>query len=790
MKINVALAGNPNSGKTTLFNALTGSSARVGNWPGVTVDKREGTYKKNGQVFNIVDLPGIYSLSPYTSEEVIAREFLLNDNPDVIVNVVDATNLERNLYLTTQFLETDIPLVIALNMSDLILKRGEAINVCALEEKLGVPVVLVSALKASNLDELMEEVKNAAKTRRIGRTVIENEEFLKLVNKLKEELITKNITHPLFRAIKLAENDEIEVRDHKEYVHIVKEFKKTFNDELFENDFEALIADARYRYISCNLQDVIVKKDEAELACIKSQRRRGSGDPNKTEKIDRVLTHRFFAFPIFFLIMFFIFHFTFSSDLFFMGKMGLKVTNKGLINFFTGIGYMEGFEGDVLKGVPTLGVFLQNWMNFLTGSIINLFESFMPFGTWYTSLLVDGILTGLAAVLSFIPQILLLFLFLAVLEDSGYMARIAFIFDRAFRKLGLSGRALIPMLTGFGCSVPAIMATRTLVEEKEKKRTIRLITCFSCGAKAPIWALLARIGSLSGFAGDFFVFSIYIGGILVAIIAALFMNVFSKNHSVSPFVLELPNYHLPKARNVMMLLWEKLKHYLIKAGTIILASTVVIWFLSNFGWDFYYNNAFNTALVGKSFKLGGNIYPYFIETVNESGATNYVYNHQWSILGTIGQGFRYLFYPLGALDGGWTNGVESWKYSVSIITGLVAKEDVVSTMAQLGLNEKTITLSVAGAYSFATFNLFTIPCIAAISAARAEQTRKDFYITLLWWFGFSYVTTLVVYYLFEAFMFTWWLRLIAILVLISLIIGSLIYVSKRQKKTEKRGKYA
>ena len=284
MKINVALAGNPNSGKTTLFNALTGSSARVGNWPGVTVDKREGTYKKNGQVFNIVDLPGIYSLSPYTSEEVIAREFLLNDNPDVIVNVVDATNLERNLYLTTQFLETDIPLVIALNMSDLILKRGEAINVCALEEKLGVPVVLVSALKASNLDELMEEVKNAAKTRRIGRTVIENEEFLKLVNKLKEELITKNITHPLFRAIKLAENDEIEVRDHKEYVHIVKEFKKTFNDELFENDFEALIADARYRYISCNLQDVIVKKDEVRISLYQKSKKTRKWRPKQDRK--------------------------------------------------------------------------------------------------------------------------------------------------------------------------------------------------------------------------------------------------------------------------------------------------------------------------------------------------------------------------------------------------------------------------------------------------------------------------------------------------------------------------
>ena len=746
-----ALLGNPNSGKTTLFNSLTGATAHVGNWPGVTVDKKEGVYKKLDEPINIIDLPGIYSLSPYTPEEVISRNYILEEKPDCVINIVDATNLERNLYLTTQALEIDVPIVVALNMSDVVRKQGDMIDAKSLSEKLGVPVVEISALKGENLDELMSTVYKASTHERKGQTIIEEKNLLHLINDVVIAFKGKGVEHPLFHAIKLVELDEIEANMHPDLVPMVEEFKKTFSDDTFGNDFEAIVADARYKYIAKHYAGAYKSSSSNE----------GEKKLTKSDKIDKVLTHRIWALPLFVVIMFLIFHFTFSEDLFFMGAMGLRITHPGWINFFTGMGY----EGEALEGIPSLGVFLQSWMGWLTGSVIDLFGSFMPEGQWYTSLVCDGILTGLDAVLSFIPQILMLFFFIALLEDSGYMSRVAFILDRAFRKFGLSGKAFIPMLTGFGCSVPAIMATRTLENEKEKNRTIRLMTCFSCGAKAPIWTLFAAIGTWIGIAGDMFVFTIYIGGIAAAIIYALFMKFFSKDQYVSPFIMELPAYHMPQARNVLAHLWEKLKHYVIKAATIIATATIVIWFLKSFGWE---SGRF-TFLLFKEEVLD--------ELGNATGEMEWVLHIDNSILSYIGRGLSYVYYPLG-----WAMGNDGWKYTVSTFTGLIAKEDVVATMAELGLNEETIALNAAGAYSFAVYNLFTIPCFAAIAAAHGEQSRKEFWLTMLWWFLMSYGASLLIYWVIASYIFQVWLGIIITLLLVGLVVLIGFIVTNRNKK--------
>ena len=820
-----ALAGNPNSGKTTLFNSLTGATAHVGNWPGVTVDKREGSYRKLGEPIYIVDLPGIYSLSPYTPEEVISRNYILEEKPDCVINIVDATNLERNLYLTTQLLEIDVPVVVALNMSDVVRKNGDKIDAQSLSEKLGVPVVEISALKQENLDVLMQEAVKAANKERKGSTIIGDKDLLHLINDVQIALELKGIENPLFHAVKLVELDELETAMHPDLVETVNKFKATFKNETFGSDFEALIADERYDYIAKNYATTLTKAP-------KQKGEKGEEKLTKSDKIDKVMTHRIWALPLFAVIMFFIFHVTFSEDILFLNRIfGVEVSGKLPINALTGMGYedmvaenvdlgieylsyeddyvatiadpeasdkdkeeaqeglevvaeikaqaaidgidlsddeaVEEWKGDlveryddeqfsfveapVLEGVPSIGVWLQSWFGYGTGSLIGLAESGFEAGgvrdTWYAGLICDGVLTGLDAVLSFVPQIMILFLFIAILEDSGYMARVAFILDRAFRKFGLSGKAFIPMLTGFGCSVPAIMATRTLEDEREKNRTIRLMTCFSCGAKAPIWALLAAVGAMAGFAGDIFVFSIYLGGIACAVIFALFMKLFSKDQYVSPFIMELPQYHLPQARNVFAHLWEKLKHYVIKAGTIIAACTIVIWFLSNFGWAFWQG----------------------IVPIEDS------------ILASLGRVLRFFFYPLGCLEGGWTHGEDGWKYVVSTLTGLIAKEDVVATMAELGLTEATINLSIAGVYSFAVYNLFTLPCFAAIGAAHGEQKGKEFWLTLLWWFAMSYGVALVVYWLGTLFSVAWWGGLLVLLALGGVITYAGIVVSKRHK---------
>ena len=753
-----ALIGNPNSGKTTLFNSLTGATAHVGNWPGVTVEKKEGTYKKLAEAVNIVDLPGIYSLSPYTPEEVVSRDYILNEKPDCVINIVDATNLERNLYLTTQVLEIDVPVVVALNMSDVIRKNGDKLDAKALSEKLGVPVVEISALKGENLDILMQNAYDFSSKERKGQTVIEDKDLSHLIKDVEIAFKGKGVDNPLFHAIKLVELDEIETEMHPDLVGMVEEFKKTFKNDTFGDDFEAVVADARYNYISKHYAGAYQASENVE--------KENSGTKlSKSDKIDKVLTHRIWALPIFIIIMFFIFHFTFSEDLFFMGAMGLEIAptngfNQFLIRTFTADLATPTSELEAIGGIPSLGVWLQSWMGCLTGSIMDGVSALFGLGgeavaeSWYASLVVDGLLNGLDAVMSFIPQILLLFLFIALLEDSGYMARVAFILDRAFRKFGLSGKAFIPMLTGFGCSVPAIMATRTLEDPKEKNRTIRLMTCFSCGAKAPIWTMLAAVGVLAGFNGGLFVFIIYLSGIAAAIIYALFMKLLSKDQYVSPFIMELPAYHMPQARNVLALLWEKLKHYVIKAATIIAASLLVIWFLSNFSWTFWQG---------------------LVEI-------------QDSMLADIGRVLGYFFWPLGFSQ----NSDYGWMYSVASVTGLVAKEDVVATLAALfgmaeDLGEAEVGAGLVGitapaVWSFAFYNLFTFPCFAAISTAHGEQSRKEFWITMAWWFGMSYVAAALIYWVGALYVAAWWGGLIVTLALIGIVVAAGFIVVKRNKQ--------
>ncbi len=737
-----ALAGNPNCGKTTLFNSLTGATAHVGNWPGVTVDKKEGTYKKLEEPIHIIDLPGINWLSPYTPEEVVSRNFIVDEKPDCVINIVDATNLERNLYLTTQLLEIDVPIVIALNMMDSVKKSGDIIDTTKLSVTLGVPVCEISALKNEGIKELMEISYKAAQTKREAKTVLSQSNLKALIEVATDKLKAKNVESPLFHAIKLIEEDSLETSMHQDVLTEIDPIRQNYVKNEFDGDFEGMVADARYKYITLHFSKIIKKAAK-------------NTNETTSDKIDKVLTHKFFSIPIFIVLMFIVFHLVFSEDLFFLNAIfGLEIKNSGWINFFTGMGYdsmlLEGTNS--LEGIPSLGVFLQSWMGWLTGSIIDLVSGWFEAGgvldTWYAGLICDGLLTGIDAIFSFLPQILLLFLFISILEDSGYMARVAFIMDRAFRKFGLSGKAFIPLLMGFGCSVPAMMATKTFEDEKERDMTIRLAPFFSCGAKAPIWAMLATV-VVGSFLGDIFVFSIYILGIVVAILSALIIKAFSKQKEVPPFIMELPAYHMPQFKNLLAHLWEKLKHFLYKASTIITAAIIVIWFLSNFKWAFWQG---------------------MVDDISES------------ILADLGRVLQYVFYPLG-----WSWGVDGWKYTVASITGLIAKEDVVATMGQLGLENGTINLSNAQIYAFAAYNLFTLPCFAAVATARSESTKKGFWVTLLWWLLASYVVSMVIFWIGYSFELFWWLGLIIVLAIIGLIVGlGLTIIHKRKMNKEKR----
>lgn len=712
-----ALAGNPNCGKTTLFNSLTGSTAHVGNWPGVTVDKREGTYKKTKEPVSIVDLPGIYSLSPYTPEEVISRNFILDEKPDCVINIVDATNLERNLYLTTQILEMDVPVIIALNMMDLVKKNGDDVDPKVLEKHLGVPVICISALKEDNLEELMNRAYTESEQKREGKTVLEATSINSLINNCKNAFINQEVENPLFHAIKLAEGDEIETKNHQDLVNIVNEFKQSFNDEAFGTDIEAYIADARYKFISENCSKAksrILKNEKDKLT--------------KSDKADKILTNRILGIPIFLVILFLVFHLTFSENLFYLGGIfesnGVTTFNEG--GFFEGLFYTDA-------GINSPGVILANFLGNITDGITGLVAGWMEESpAWLSGFICDGVLAGLFSVLSFLPQILFLFLFFSILEDTGYMARVAFILDRIFRRFGLSGRAFMPMIMGFGCSVPAMINTRTLADERERVATIRVIPFFSCGAKLPILTAIAgAICEIFNFPNvDLITYSMYLLGMVTAIVTVIIMRHTTMRGKVSPFIMELPTYHVPQFKALMYHLWDKVKHFVKKAFTIILASTIVIWFLQSFTWNWKYIETADVAGIaedayaeyvdtsnGKTsvealgYETEGDeavdfatIVADYQELENEEDITAYEvvisqvlceaaaqYNAETSeegylttsdsILAGLGQLIQPIFTPLGF--GSQLDRDNGWVFGVSAVTGLIAKENVIATFAVL-----------------------------------------------------------------------------------------------------------
>lgn len=721
-----ALAGNPNCGKTTLFNAMTGATAHVGNWPGVTVDKREGVYKGGVENVNIVDLPGIYSLSPYTPEEVISRNFILDEKPEGIINIVDATNLERNLYLTTQLLEMDVPVIIALNMMDEVEKVGDKIDVKALEEALGVPVVEISALKKSGIKQLMDRAI-AMPAERKGTTVLKGA--------LERELETAyafyaaaEVKSPLFHAVKLLENDELEIEK--------KGAKEVLAKASQGEDLEAVIADERYKYISANLASVKVKSVAKEKL-------------TKSDKIDRVLTHRVWAIPVFLVVLFFVFHLTFSENLLFLNgfteemgwmpslvELGLATEENGANNF--GVEILAVFyDGTVYSPGVILTNFLNLFLDHISDGIVTLMENGGA-AEWATGLVGDGILGGIFAVLGFLPQILTLFLFFSIMEDTGYMARIAFVLDRIFRRFGLSGRAFMPMIMGFGCSIPATINTRTLADEKERTATVRVIPFFSCGAKLPILTAVAG-GIVAAFGignADVITFCMYLLGICTAIVCVLLMRNTTLKGETPPFIMELPAYHLPGFKNLMLHLWDKTKHFVKKAFTIIFASTIIIWLFSHLSWRWSYLPD---------------------EEMNDS------------ILASLGMFIQPVFTPLGF---GSQLGKFGWVFAVAAITGLIAKENVIATFTTLalcigayagegteeGVEELTGLINiitadtgisqgdfVAALIAFIAFNMTTIPCFAACATARAELPKGKFNRTVLFWLATSYIVGAIIY---------------------------------------------
>ena len=664
MRVKIALAGNPNSGKTTLFNALTGSNQFVGNWPGVTVEKKEGKikgYTTKGEEAILVDLPGIYSLSPYTLEEVVSRNFLIGEKPDAIINIIDGTNLERNLYLTTQLTEIGIPVIIAVNMMDLVRKNGEELDIDRLSKDTGCKVVEISALKGEGIDQLIRRAVAIAKS---GKNVQPAHKFEGCVEHAIahiEEVISGHVDESMERwyAVKLFERDE-KVR---ESLNLAKELLDHIEEDIvscekeMEDDAESIITGERYNYIGSMIEDCYKKRVKKQMSV--------------SDKIDSVVTNRFFALPIFAAVMFIVYY--------------VSVTTVGTI--------LTDWTNDTLFGewiIPAAQTGLES----------------IGCADWLTGLLVDGIVSGVGAVLGFVPQMLVLFLFLAFLEGCGYMARIAFIMDRIFRKFGLSGKSFIPMLIGTGCGVPGVMASRTNENDRDRKMTIMTTTFIPCGAKLPIIALIA--GAL--FDGAAWVApSAYFVGIAAIICSGIILKktkMFAGDPA--PFVMELPAYHLPTVGNVLRSTWERGWSFIKKAGTIILLSTIVIWFAQSFGF--------------------------------ESGSFGMVEDMNHSILAALGSAIAWIFTPLGWGD---------WKAAVAAITGLVAKENVVGTFGILyGFGEVAedgaeIWGSLAGsmtavaAYSFLIFNLLCAPCFAAMGAIKREMNNVKWF-----WFAIGYQTIL------------------------------------------------
>ena len=759
-----ALAGNPNCGKTTLFNLLTGSTAYVGNWPGVTVEKREGTYKKGAEPALIVDLPGIYSLSPYTPEEVISRNYILDERPDCVINIVDATNLERNLYLTTQLMEIDVPMVIALNMMDAVEKAGDKIDAAELERKIGIPVVRISALRGTGIKELMDRAIKASKTPRRGETVLEDSPVAHLVKDVSIALEGQKVVSPLFHAVKLSELDELETKAHPELVPTVNAFKATFSDDVFGGDLEAVVADARYKYISANFTSVVTKKNKKEKL-------------TRSDRADKVLTHRVWGIPIFLVILFAVFHLTFSENFLFLNGFGegwmpsLEDLGMDTENFWVRV-LACVYDGTVFSP----GCILNNlWNDIIVGELFGLIGQGIeqiPV-EWVAGFLGNGVLEGIAAVLSFLPWILVLFLFFSILEDSGYMARVAFILDRIFRKFGLSGRAFMPMIMGFGCSIPATINTRTLADDNERTATIRVIPFFSCGAKLPILTAVAGaiVASFGVANADLITYAMYLLGIVTAIVCVLLMRSTTMRGDVPPFIMELPAYHAPRFSSLMIHLWDKTKHFVKKAFTIILASTIIIWVISHFSPTLEFLSD---------------------ERINES------------ILANFGRLVQPLLTPVGfgAQLGEW-----GWVFAVAAVTGLIAKENVISTFATLAAcitgaalaeDESGITyvqamidatgIGIPGLIAFIAFNMTTIPCFAATATARAELPKGKFGWTLLFWVATSYVVSMAVYLV-----GTWWWTVFLFAAAAAIVVLAIVLYNKnhpvglRSRKSGKRG---
>ena len=669
MAIKIALAGNPNCGKTTLFNALTGSNQFVGNWPGVTVEKKEGKLKGHKDV-TIMDLPGIYSLSPYTLEEVVARNYLINERPDAILNIVDGTNIERNLYLSTQIMELGIPVIMAVNMMDIVEKNGDKIHIDKLAKKLGCEVVTISALKGTGIKEAADKAVQIAQKKGAAVPVHEFDKDVEAVIRTVESKLGSDIVNEQkrFFAIKLLEKDDKITEQMKSVPDVSAEIKQL--EDKFDDDTESIITNERYVYISSIIGDCVTKNKKNAMTT--------------SDKIDRIVTNRWLALPIFAVVMWVVYY----------------------------------------VSVTTVGTFVTDWTNdVLFGEIIppaieNLLNA-IHCADWLQGLILDGIVAGVGAVLGFVPQMLVLFLFLAFLESCGYMARVAFIMDRIFRKFGLSGKSFIPMLIGSGCGVPGIMASRTIENDRDRKMTIMTTTFIPCGAKLPIIALIA--GAL--FDGASWVApSAYFVGIAAIICSGIILKktkMFAGDPA--PFVMELPAYHWPTVSNVLRSMWERGWSFIKKAGTIILLSTIVLWFLMSFGW--------------------------------ESGSFGMVEELNNSILASIGSAIAWIFAPLG-----WTKAGEGWKMAVAAITGLIAKENVVATFGMLyGFGEVAedgaeiwgnlaAAMTPIAAYGFLVFNLLCAPCFAAMGAIKREMNNTKWFFTAIGYQTLlAYVVSLCIY---------------------------------------------
>ena len=699
MKYTIALAGNPNCGKTTLFNELTGSRQHVGNWPGVTVDKKEGIYKKNKDV-NIMDLPGTYSLSPYSAEEIIARDYIVKEKPSAVINIVDGTNIERNLYLTLQIAETKIPMVIAMNMIDEVTAKGEKINCEKLSEILGIPVIPIVARNGEGIEKLMEAAIDVAKNNKIHKELdIFDSNISNAVQAIEKIIAGDKGDDKHWRAIKLVEGDEVVYEtiseEEKSAVDaIVKEAEKKA-----DGDTESKIADLRYQYISKIVKSTVKKSRVGHVE-------------TTSDKIDKILTNRILALPIFAVVMYFLFACTFSENFLF------------------------------IDGLPSPGVWLAGVVENIWGAFGSVIEGLVSNASpWIQSLVMDGIIEGLGAVIGFIPLVLVLYILISILEDSGYMARVAFVMDRIFRRFGLSGRSFIPLLMGFGCGVPAIMATRTLENEKDRRITTIITAFMPCGAKLPIFAMFVSIFFNDGNM-TLITYSIYVLSIIVAIIVSLLLNKFVYKSEASNFVMELPQYRIPTAKSVAIHGFEKGKDFAIKAGTVIFMSTILIWALSNFNIDSF--NGVN-------------------KTNNEDESIMCDIND--SFLASGGNIIAPIFKPLGFGE---------WKPTVGIVTGWIAKENVVVTLSQLyddditpeyleeyfskynneeleelgfeggkydeeiapdiysevilfegedenGLSSlKEDITTKAAAYAYMVFNLLCMPCFAAVGAMKRE----------------------------------------------------------------------